>query len=166
MRSGRRYGQIGLVVLESLLLNGCIGSPLLDHRDAQADPGYLALESAACPLNFGKSEYCASVQWEETPSGEQEGKFLLRFWKYPEANEAGPYSDPPFTLKVKLWMPEMGHGSSPVELGPLQDSGHAAVPGVFEVRHVFFPMPGRWEIWVYAFKGTEIIEKAKLDYQY
>ena len=41
--------------------------------------------------------------------------------------------------KVVLWMPSMGHGSTPTQVR-LSDIGS------FEVNNVFFIMPGDWEL--------------------
>jgi hypothetical protein len=41
--------------------------------------------------------------------------------------------------KVKLWMPEHGHGSSAVQLGPVSE-------GCRLVTRVNFTMPGLWEV--------------------
>ena len=67
---------------------------------------------------------------------------------------------PKIMVAVKLWMPSMGHGSSPVKLDHAKDAGHADVPGVFEVTHVYFVMPGDWEIHVQLKNGPKVIEDA------
>ena len=41
--------------------------------------------------------------------------------------------------RVKLWMPEHGHGSTPVQLGATEDGCRIA-------KKVNFSMPGSWEV--------------------
>lgn len=41
--------------------------------------------------------------------------------------------------RIKLWMPDHGHGSSPVQLGPVENDCRTA-------KRVNFSMPGAWEV--------------------
>lgn len=49
--------------------------------------------------------------------------------------------------KVRLFMPDMGHGSSPTDLAP-------ATAECLRVENINFMMGGLWEIWVYQPDGT------------
>lgn len=49
-------------------------------------------------------------------------------------------------VKVALWMPSMGHGSSPTRVERAVDADGNVVPGTFTVRNVFFIMAGEWEV--------------------
>lgn len=51
-------------------------------------------------------------------------------------------------IEVKLWMPSMGHGSSPTVVQRATDSSGKIIPGTFNVNNVFFVMSGNWEIWI------------------
>lgn len=50
------------------------------------------------------------------------------------------------TLQVILWMPSMGHGSAPTQIDKLLDDKGQIVLGSYQVKNVFFVMPGDWEI--------------------
>lgn len=47
--------------------------------------------------------------------------------------------DPKKEIKVVLWMPSMGHGSSPVTVENLKT-------GTYRASNIYFVMPGEWEI--------------------
>jgi hypothetical protein len=59
---------------------------------------------------------------------------------------------PRLSPDVKLWMPSMGHGSSPVVVKPISD-------GVYEVSDVFFIMLGDWEIRYQLKSNDDVIEE-------
>lgn len=153
-----------------LLMAGCLESPLFNHADAAVTPiaslsptnahGDVAAQD--CPLSFDKAGLCASLTWEKMATDEEKGEFTLRFWKKNEATEAGPYVVVPGKLAVKLFMPSMGHGSSPVTITPKLDQTGAAVPGVYSITDVYFIMGGPWEIWVQFKQGTQVLDQVKL----
>ncbi len=89
---------------------------------------------------------CARLDWVRLPSEEETGIFLLRFMRL-ENSSAVP-ADAPAGLRVavKLWMPDMGHGSSPVKVvRPMNASGMTET-GLYRAEEVHFVMPGAWEI--------------------
>lgn len=130
------------------------GSPLLDHDQAG---DYVAASRdttptpSACPLDFSHLGYCASVTWTTGPSSD-ESAFTLKFWVKNGGGESGPFVDPAPSVGVKLWMPDMGHGSSPVTITRTE-------AGVYQVSRVFFIMPGDWEVRVQIKRGTDIQEE-------
>jgi hypothetical protein len=151
-----------LFPLATLLL--ACNSPLLNHADAtdlvrepihENDPG--------CPIEFPKSGLCATWSWEKLPNSQDYGTATLRFWVKNQGTAAGPYVTPGQTVFVKLWMPSMGHGSSPVTTSPKLDSSGDKVPGIFESTGIFFVMPGAWEIWIQLKNGTEIDDQSKFE---
>ena len=153
----------------SLFLMGCLESPLLNHATASpqaaapaADPAEKAL-ARACPLAFPAQKLCASLTWVRMPADEDKGEFTMRFWKQDEGTESGPYVNPSYKVAVKLSMPTMGHGSSPVTVTQAVDQAGASIPGVFRATDVYFVMGGSWEIWVQLKENRQVIEQAKVD---
>lgn len=143
---------------------GCLQSPLLNHADADALGRETQLErESACALSFAAQGFCASLHWITRPGEDAPGEFQLRFWRKSEATEAGPYSSPTQSVGVKLWMPSMGHGSSPVQVSPAKDASGAVLPGIYDARSVNFVMGGAWEIWVQLKEGRQVVEQAKID---
>jgi hypothetical protein len=80
-----------------------------------------------CQARFA-SGGCAAMEWETLPTEESYGSFRFRI--FPETSAP---------VKVVLWMPSMGHGSSPVTVEKLVD-------GTYHASKVFFIMHGGWEI--------------------
>lgn len=120
-----------------LILSACARPDYIDPKQvAQEDNN---THSASCPILFLTSNQCASIEWVQGPRSSSESEFVVKFWNKGLATMQGPYADPVQSLSIVLWMPSMGHGSSPVKIEKLQE-------GVFRVRKVFFIMPGDWEI--------------------
>ncbi|HTL12379.1 MAG TPA: hypothetical protein VL588_07815 [Bdellovibrionota bacterium] len=157
-----------LMGIVGLGLGGCLESPLLDHVQARDLEAVVSPATTGCALSFAKLKLCASLEWVHEPVDENTGEFTLRFWNPATGTEHGPYVSPtaPSTeLKVKLWMPAMGHGSSPVTVTPAVDAAGSAVEGIFEATGVYFVMGGHWEIWAQIKQGTTIVDQAKVTYE-
>ena len=65
-----------------------------------------------------------------------------------EAREAATHKIIDITddVAVVLWMPSMGHGSAPTQVERAVDAKGDIVPGVFNVKNVYFTMGGDWEV--------------------
>ncbi|WP_413584443.1 FixH family protein [Bdellovibrio sp. HCB274] len=133
-----------------LLLSACAQPDYIDPKSpdsVQTDPSH-----AQCPLALPNSGLCADVQWSLGPQSPAESEFTLKFWNNTDSS-SGPFVDPANNLSVILWMPSMGHGSSPVTIEKIET-------GVYRVRRVFFIMPGDWEIRISLKNGTSAIDQA------
>lgn len=98
-----------------------------------ADPKYVNPNNAlgrnpeqkmsACQEKFA-SGYCVSYAWEKMPTETEFGSFLFKTFR-PNLGDGSPIEvDLEGTHAVVLWMPSMGHGSSPVtveqlDVGPI-----------------------------------------------
>lgn len=98
--------------------------PPQDHKPA-----------STCALSYADG-LCVDIAWEVQPTDEAPGAFLLKFYS---ANAPEIALDPQAKVAVVLWMPSMGHGSSPVTVTPVS-------AGVYRATNVYFVMPGAWEI--------------------
>jgi hypothetical protein len=76
----------------------------------------------------------------------EEIKVLLLF-----TNNEGILTSPKTNLHLKLWMPNMGHGSFPTSVYRVSE-------GVYEITEIFFTMPGRWNL---HFQLLDINEEIK-----
>ena len=74
---------------------------------------------------------------------------ILRFL---DQNDQTRAVDPVATPFILLWMPSMGHGSSPVKIERLD-------VGVFKASEIFFIMPGPWDIRYQLKDGSDVIEE-------
>ena len=151
----------------------CGNSPLLNHETASApnaanpardqtppgastpsNPG-TPLAPGACPLEFPKSGLCASLSWDTALSSDAENRATLRFWDKASGTAAGPYRDVDGEVAFVLWMPAMGHGSSPVTITPQG-------AGVYSATRVYFIMPGAWDVRVEIKKNHQLFEQTSL----
>jgi hypothetical protein len=153
----------------SLLLFGCIESPLLNHADAHSDGKALnqenPLETETCAFHFPRSELCASLEWEKKQSAEGKGSFIVRFWDSRTGSAKGPFISPSSEVRIELWMTSMGHGTWPKPAtSPVLDSDQLAIPGVFRTENVYFMMPGPWDIRLQLFEGENLFEQAHTPY--
>ena len=137
--------------LTSLLLLSACARP--DYLNPSEINGAQNSVHQSCTLNLAQSGLCASLTWTQGPVSPTESEFILKFWNATGSSENGPYVDPTNTLAVVLWMPSMGHGSSPVTIERLE-------PGVYRVRRVYFIMPGEWEIRTFLKNGATVIDQA------
>jgi hypothetical protein len=166
------------LVLSGLALVSCGVSPLLHHdtpnREPQSEPDSQSQDSDTsaeprqkCDFLFSAQNLCASLAWVKKSSAEEPGEFLLSFWsKDQNPNQAVVLSNPDADrVFVKLWMPDMGHGSSPVTTSQALESNGSPRIGVFRATGVFFVMGGKWEIVVQLKDASGgIKETAKMIY--
>ena len=80
-------------------------------------------------------EVCAELSWKVGPSTKVENKALLLFKNIRTKEIISVTSG----LQAYLWMPGMGHGSSPIRIDYLDE-------GVVMLSTIHFIMPGEWEL--------------------
>ncbi|MGE5085806.1 MAG: FixH family protein [Bacillota bacterium] len=141
------------LILTSLFLLSACARP--DYINPSEINGAQNSVHQSCTLNYAQSGLCTSLSWSQGPVSPAESEFILKFWNAKSGSENGPYVDPTNSLSVVLWMPSMGHGSSPVTIEKLE-------PGIFRVRRVYFIMPGEWEIRTFLKNGTTLIDQATI----
>lgn len=96
--------------------------------------------SSSCEAQFkSNNQFCVQITWITEPTQNTKGQFLLKTFRSNLADNTPILDDLKGELHVDLWMPSMGHGSSPVSLQKLDT-------GTYKVSDVFFIMPGEWEI--------------------
>lgn len=105
-----------------------------------------------CEVFFEKSEVCAFITWAEGPTKGKESKFDLQLMNAGNNDFAEKVKTA--DLNVILWMPSMGHGSSPTEVFKLPGMGF------FAVSKVHFIMGGEWEIRFELKNGSEVLDEA------
>ncbi len=153
------FGNLLILGLVTLSLASCQaeGLPSIPtDTETPSDTASAAPVTTACDLTFSRSGLCASVTFDSAPNSENENAFTLKFYSQVSGTpETGPFIDPTATVSVKLWMPSMGHGSSPVTLT-------RSAEGTYRATRVFFVMPGDWEIRVLLKTGTTVVDQASL----
>jgi hypothetical protein len=132
-------------LLSGICLSACGNSPLLHHRSAVEPSALRPADSspanvARCSLILNTSKLCAQLSWDQGPQSHGESAFTLSFSGLSaQGFSNGSLQDPTTNFNVYLWMPDMGHGSSPVEI-------RRSETGLYKVTRAYFIMPGTWEI--------------------
>ena len=78
-------------------------------------------------------DICAHLGFENEPNTTDESEFMLHFM--PKSVSPALVTN----VSVKLWMDEMGHGSSPVTLTAVDDAH-------YNVSKAYFVMSGPWQV--------------------
>jgi YtkA-like protein len=141
-----------LLVASSLMLFAGCAKP--NYEDPQRDPA--ANQLGNCDAFFSHANACIDLIWEKKPTKDDMGSFVVEFYN---PDDRSQFIDLHGTLDVVLWMPSMGHGSSPVTVEKL-------APGQYRVSKVYFIMPGDWEIQFKLKNGDTVLEQAALPYRY
>lgn len=128
-----------LVILFLLLLVSCGKSPLLMKKDPVTVSGNSNYETVK---SFKTLNHQLAITWLSPMNTTDVGHFLLL------SKNNLKSEDIPGNFKVYLWMPSMGHGSSPVKVNRIST-------GIYEVTDVYFIMEGDWEIRIKLDNGDE-----------
>ena len=121
-------------------LAGCGKSPLLNKVDKNLNAvtgGSLLSEQ------FPKLQIGFSMDWIVSPALDELSTFELKLER-----ELTPSQH----LNVYLWMPEMGHGSSPVEVQQNNSTNY-----VFS--ELAFIMPGLWVLHVEILENNQVLDQ-------
>ena len=93
-------------------------------------------DTRSAALKFQEGHLKAELTWvSPAPVTGPESKLQVQW-----LNENDEPVDIDGDFKVLLWMPAMGHGSSPTKVG--KQSG----VGSYLVNKIYFTMPGEWEV--------------------
>ncbi|MBC7370761.1 MAG: FixH family protein [Bdellovibrionaceae bacterium] len=115
-----------------------VGFTLLAAAGASADEGHRHSETVCSAKS---AAICAHLGMPKAIKTTEEAQFIAHV---EIANEALVTN-----MAVALWMPEMGHGSSPVEL---KDAGK----NHYIVSKAYFTMPGTWLVKLsFEFEGVQ-----------
>lgn len=131
--------RILLFILALFSFNACA-----NPKRAPATQPPAQSQGGACANTLNVAQLCATLAWENAPSTKASSSLFLFFQKL--ETDYAPLADPTGNLKVYLWMPSMGHGSSPTTI-------EKVAPGVYRISRLEFIMAGSWEL------RFEIIEK-------
>ncbi len=107
-----------------------------------------------CPIEFKKVSQCASIEWRVAPKLEAFAEATIKFWSKKNGSPSGPFENPECKqLAVSLWMPEHGHGSSPIRL-TIRETG------IIDATKIYFSMAGLWELKILLKNGTQVVDQA------
>lgn len=132
------------LVLFFLLLASCAKPRYVDGLEAKTD----GIRSE-CGFHFSSENICLKTTWIQKPTESTYGEMTLSFVDY---NDPSRFVDPVTLPFILLWMPSMGHGSSPVKIIRLDI-------GIYRASEIFFIMPGPWDIRYQLKNGSHVIEE-------
>lgn len=129
---------ICLLTLCSLV--SCGKSPLLNKLEKQNPVinGTILLEERLPEINNS-----FNLKWSVAPSLEELGIFELTLSSALKATQS---------FNVYIWMPDMGHGSSPIVTTKLSDLN-------YEFSELAFIMPGLWVLHIEVIENNKVLSK-------
>lgn len=103
-----------------------------------------------CELFLKTERLCTKISWTVKPKNSTEtGSFNFKFYVQENPEKL---IEPRGNAFVELWMPSMGHGSSPVTVEKISE-------GLYRAKNVFFIMPGEWEIRIQVRDGKNVTDQ-------
>lgn len=153
------FGRMGIFPFFLLLclLAGC-AQPKYELGKGGAAAGNLGQGSqeqkaSDCTLRFRTSGHCLAWKWEKVPSPTEAGALVFKVYRGNLLDDSPLETDFSSNPSVVLWMPSMGHGSSPTTMERID-------VGTYRASNVFFIMPGEWEIRFQVKEGTSVQDEA------
>lgn len=102
-----------------------------------------------CGFLFSTEDICLKTEWVQKPSESTYGEMNLNFV---DRSDQTRFIDPVNGPSIVLWMPSMGHGSSPVKI-------ERTDIGRYKASEIFFIMPGPWDIRYQLKDGSNVVEE-------
>ncbi|MGE0763510.1 MAG: FixH family protein, partial [Bdellovibrionales bacterium] len=105
-----------------------------------------------CALQLATLNACAQVSWDKGPTDKETSVMQLRLLGPISDKQPVTPVDSPVIPHVKLWMPDMDHGSNvPAKV-------EKVAPGVYQVSDLVFTMDGLWEVRIQILEGDKVID--------
>lgn len=138
-----------------LLIAGC-AEPKYVTGPGAGPMGPPAQESkASCSTRFSTSGLCVVWYWEKVPTENEPGQLIFKTYRLNALDQTPIEVDTVNVAQVVLWMPSMGHGSTPTTTVQVDT-------GTYRSSNVFFVMPGEWEIKFHVQNESGTIDEAKV----
>jgi len=131
-----------IVVCLFFVLSGCGKSPLQMKKTNDVS-GSTGIEIAK---TLKTTQQSLALNWLSPVNSTDEAHALLI------AKKNGVATDLPDQVKIFLWMPTMGHGSSPITIKKLGT-------GLYDLSQVYFIMDGFWQLRIQLKNGNEVIDE-------
>jgi hypothetical protein len=149
------FGRIPLSILILAFVVGCAEPKYVKDSNTNND-GTNAQESKAdCQVSFINSGLCLAWFWEKKPTSTEMGSLIFKTYRLNSVDQTPIEVDLTSIPQVVLWMPSMGHGSTPTQTARVDE-------GTYRATNVFFIMPGDWEIRFLLKNGTEVIDETRI----
>jgi hypothetical protein len=125
-----------------LALIGCGKPPFLN----KVEKGFSEV-SGGTPVSENQNNNF-TYKWLVSPSLENISSMEISFSRPLDAN---------LSMHAYLWMPEMGHGSSPIEVNKINSTDYI-------LNEIAFIMPGIWVLHIEILENNRIIEQWQRTY--
>lgn len=127
------------LLLITLLLMAC-AEPKYETK-VVANPHSIVEEAAleTCEVALEDLGLCVLWKWEEVPTSSKAGQLIFKVARPNELDGSPLPVEIPFDVALVLWMPDMGHGSTPTRVERVD-------VGSYRATDVFFVMPGEWDL--------------------
>jgi hypothetical protein len=135
-----------------LVLAGCTQPKYVNEANTQNNNS--AHEATTdCSVQFTQSQVCVSWYWEKKPTSNDVGSFIFKTYRLNTFDQTAIEVNSVSIPQVQLWMPSMGHGSTPTQVTQLD-------VGTYRAENVFFIMPGEWDIRFQIKDGDTVSDEA------
>lgn len=138
------------------LVAGFVGCAEPKYETVQQTPAGNTSQSQKvtdCEVRFQNSGYCLLWQWEKMPTSTQVGSVIFKVVRANTLDDSPMPVDLNSAPSLLLWMPSMGHGSSPSTVEQVDT-------GSYRAKNVFFIMPGEWELKFQVKEGSTVQDEA------
>ena len=135
-----------------LVFTVCCGkSPFTETL--QAKEKEVQIKKSENTLVLSKSNFELTPFWRDSPEVSQGSRMLVV-----STNGLGQPRDLPHKFGALLWMPGMGHESSPITIKHIGE-------GLYELSNIYFIMGGHWELHFQLLdaENQQLIEEVKWD---
>lgn len=129
-----------VILFLSMFITSCGKSPLLNklEKNIQEVSGGILLGE-----HFPNQKVDFTLTWNSPPSLDELGSF--------EVELTAPLKNSQ-TLNAYIWMPDMGHGSSPIEKTQVNNNHYS-------FSEVAFIMPGLWVLHIEILEDNQIVDE-------
>jgi len=128
-----------IIFFATILLASCAQPKYEVIRSTSSTNSIDQGSKADCSFRFQQSSYCLTWAWEEIPTSMKPGALIFKVFRPNVFDHSPVMTDFSTAPRLVLWMPSMGHGSSPTEVNRLDT-------GTYRASNVFFIMPGEWDL--------------------
>lgn len=144
------------LTLVAILISGC-AEPKYVNAVSDNNSQNTGQEAATgvCETAFSSSGLCLVWYWEVKPTSQASGSLIFKTYRLNILDQTPVEIDLAQIPQVILWMPSMGHGSTPTATTRIDI-------GTYRASNVFFVMPGEWEIRFQVKTGNEIKDAAQI----
>lgn len=140
----------------SIFFLACAEPKYFNNSNPQKENvGGLEENKIECQATFSKSQLCINWYWVTVPTAKSSGTLIFKTFRPNILDQTAIELDLVDIPQVILWMPSMGHGSSPTKTERIDQ-------GTYRTTNVFFIMPGEWEIRFQVKSGTEVVDETSI----